>query len=357
MPEVAWLMMNGFEEENEDDNRNLSLPEREMSLFENERVTNKLLRVMLTPRLTFIQTENELNCIYLKCHIQFLERLEELIVSLGCYGCAWMTRKYDGFSHLDIQYLNSEGATLNHLKKKKISFNFQKDILEKGTIEWQQYANQTRWYYKLIRTKRYYDESRFRKLNDIKEFVIWKWIRIWLPLAINEDLKNVFDLNRYLIKVVTNKYKVALDWKDVFINLGIHVCQLIPDTLKHVFNHKINSASPIFLTFLHIKEFSKDLWKYKHDGSLVGQIYTKIFRYPKCLLYNVWYREYLLEAIKLPNAEFEHFMKDNNLISAWKYGKKLEEGEIEEECQEYEDRIKQKWSQQKMNKVLEICEI
>ena len=75
------------------------------------------------------------------------------------------------------------------------------------------------------------------------------------------------------------------------------------------------------------------------------------------MLTNAWYREYLLEAIKLPNYEFETFMKDNNLISAWKHMKKLEEDDIEEEYQDYEIRIKEKWSELKANKVLEICEI
>lgn len=316
---------------------------------------------MLTPRLKFIKTENELNCIYLKCHLSFLERIEELVRDLGCYGCAWMNMKNEGFTKLDLNYLNSSGGTLNHLKKRKVRFDMMNEQIrkemEKGTADWRLYGNEKRWYYRLIRSKRYYDENRFRKINDIKEFMIWKWIRIWLPLSINEDIKNIFDLNRYLIKIVTNKYKVQLDWKDVYLYLGIHVCQLIPDTLKTLFNHKVNLASPIFLTFLEAKEFSKDLWKYDHDGRLVGFIYNKIFRYPKCLLTNAWYREYLLEAIKLPNYEFETFMKDNNLISAWKHMKKLEEDDIEEEYQDYEIRIKEKWSELKANKVLEICEI
>ena len=37
--------------------------------------------------------------------------------------------------------------------------------------------------------------------------------------------------------------------------------------------------------------------------------------------------------------------------------KKLEEDDIEEEYQDYEIRIKEKWSELKANKVLEICEI
>lgn len=348
--EVKWLKENG-NDDMEDDEKT-ELPDREMSLFENEDLTHQLLRVMLTPRLYFVKTENEMNCIYLEIHLSFLELMEDFIKSIQCYGCAWMNQKHEGFTKLNLNYLESKGGVLNHLKEKKARFDFSNAKIEENIL-----CGERRWYYRLIRTKRFYDENRFRKLNDFKQFIWWKWVMLWLPLAVNEDVSNVFDLNRYLIKYVTNKYKIRLDWKDIYEYLCIHICQLIPDTLKHKFNHKLNLASPIFLTFLNAKENSKDMWFAEHNGLMMPFIYTKIFRYANCLLGNAWYREYLLKAIELPNVEFEILMEGNNLINAWEYKMKLDQEDEHYDDESAEINIKEKWSLKKAQKVLEICSI
>lgn len=288
---------------------------RSYSLFEDGYITTKLLREMLTPNLIYFDSVNSINCIFLYFSMKDIEIFANFVETFNLEGCVWTNLKQVGFTKLEFNYLHSSGAELNQFKRLGVKFDF-RDKLNNKEI-YKELKDETNWYYKLFRHKRYYENSRFRKLKDFKSFIQWKWISYWLPLAINSDISNIFDMNKYLVQKVSTKLKVKLDAEDILENLGIHVCQLIPDTLKILFNHYLNRASITLVTCRKIEKFSKDQWKYNHENLInIEKIYSKLQKYPNSINSNRWYIEYLLKLNKLSNREFKEYMEGDNLMLA-----------------------------------------
>ena len=174
-------------------------------------------------------------------------------------GCTWTNNKTIGFTKLEFDYLHSNGGKLNQFNSNKIKFG---EIKTKNIYNC---INEENWYFRLIRNKRFFRKDYFGKINDFKRFIRWKRMAYWVPIAINLDINNIFNLNKYLIGKVSTKFKVKIDIIDVYSNLDIHICQLIPDILKYIFRHYLNLASIILISFRDIKLDSLEQWKYNHE--------------------------------------------------------------------------------------------
>lgn len=318
--EVEYLFKNGF-------NKNLIISNsiKPYSLFENTEFTEKLLRILLTPRVAFKNTENEINAIFIRFHKSKLNIFENFVKYIGENACIWSIIKEEGFSCLNLDYINSKGNVLRQFEDmQNINYNIIKNI--KTNSIYNDLSNVNKWYYKHIRQHQLYKNEKFRKLYDWKKYIIWKWAAYWLPLSINEDIKNIFDMNKYLIENVSNKLKVRLNAIDTIEILGIHVCQIIPDTLKYIFNHVLNLSSPVFTAYRKIIPISLDQWRFNHSDIIgIYKIYGKLqknWSYFKNTN-NLWFIQYLKTALKLDNNTFKEYMDGNNLINA--YNKQITE--------------------------------
>jgi hypothetical protein len=360
--EINFLKNAGFFDETK-----IEYESKTYSLFEDEFITNKLLRVMLTPDLQFFPTINDENCIFLRIHKKKIATFENFANTFHLEGCIWTTMKEEGFSKLDFNYLNSTGAVLNQFKSKRLRFDLSSPKINSNIYE--ELKMEKNWYFRLLRKRRFYSEYRFRKINDFKKFMRWKWMAYWLPLSINADISNVFDMNRYLVEKVSTKLKVPLDADDVHEFLGIHVCQLIPDTLKRLFDHKLNKSSITLVAYRKVAERTYDQWYFDHENPmLMHLIYKKVQFYPNYFKSKKWYLEYLLKAAKLDEIKFEKWLKNDNLVKAVEEveAERLKENEelIEEDDSLFDIDIKVKpekldepWSEFKLKKFLEYAEI
>jgi len=348
--EIEFLHSEGFFLEAK---RNYEI--RSYSLFDDGYITTKLLREILTPNLIYYDSINSINCIFLYFSIKDIEIFANFVETFNLEGCVWTNLKQIGFTKLDFNYLHSSGAELNQFKKLGVRFDF-RNIQDTKDI-YKELKDETNWYYRLFRHKRYYERSRFRKLKDFKSFIQWKWISYWLPLSINSDISNVFDMNRYLVQKVSTKLKIKLDAEDILENLGIHVCQLIPDTLKRLFNHFLNRASITLVTCRKIEKFSEEQWRYNHENLInIEKIYGKLKKYPNSINSNKWYIEYLLKLNKLSNKEFKEYMERDNLMLAIEYleGKRILDQEIEKEGLEINiNMADEDWDSFRLKKYLE----
>jgi hypothetical protein len=341
--EIIYLFENGICENTNLDNTDI----RSYSLFEKSELTEKLLRPMLTPRLSMYDSKDEIGCIFLRFHKSKLNVFKNFVEYIGESACIWSVIKFDNCSYLDVNYLNSKGAILRQFTSNKI-FQFKNFKKMRVTKIYQMLKENQKWYFMHIRPNKLYKKEKLMQIYDFKKYVIWKWISFWLPLSINEDMSNVFDMNKYLIETISNKLKVRLNAIDVIERLGIHVCQLIPITLLKIFTHELNLSSPIFTAYRKIRNNSFDMWEFNHtELNNICNVYAKLqenIYYYKGHKY--WFMEYLLNALKLPNAEFQKYMENNNLMMAYN------EQEKKKKTQKFI--IEEKWNNYKLKTIYKL---
>lgn len=336
--EVVYLLNHGFFNQI---NNNVKI--RAYSLFESKFITEKLLSYMLTPKISFFESDTDENAIFIEFDISLIGVFENFVKFIQEDACVWMTFKHEGFAKLRLNYLHSNGPELH-----QFGLNLHNLVSTKTFAIYDELKTNENWYFKLFRSKRFYDAYENIPLQDFKHFIRWKWIHLLLPIAINEDMANISDLNKFLIAKVSTKLKIALDANDVINILGIHICQLIPDTLKILFQHDLNLSSFALVSMRKIKTNSFDQWAFSHGNEKEYMVYKKMQKFPGYFDKNrKWYYKYLIAALQLDNNTFELFMRDNQLIDAAQYVNEIDRGPFGI----FRSQI---WSEFKLKKIYEI---
>ena len=336
--EVVYLLNRGFFEQI---NNNVTI--RAYSLFESKAITEKLLSYVLTPKISFYESRTDENAIFMEFDASLIGVFDSFVNYIQEDACIWMTVKHEGLSKLKLNYLHSHGPELH-----QFGMNLHNLTHTKTFAIYENLKTNENWYFKRIRSKRFYDAYGNMPLQEFKHFIRWKWIHLLLPIAINEDLSNISDLNKFLIAKVSTKLKIALDADDVINVLGIHICQLIPDTLKILFQHDLNLSSFALVSLRRVKVNSLDQWAFSHGYEKEYMVYKKMQKFPGYFdKSRKWYYKYLVAALQLDNNIFELFMRDNQLIDAAEYINNVDHGPFGI----YRSQI---WSEFKLKKIYEI---